>query len=264
MVIPVRDEHDNVEPLTAELDAALNGAAEYEVVFVDDGSVDATLDRLKAMAARDARVRVLRHLQPCGQSTALQTGVLHAHAPVVATLDGDGQNDPADIPRLIAALDHGDLDSTRTLVTGHRVKRRDSLLVRWSSRIANAVRSRLLRDGTPDTGCGVKVFDRALFLSLPYFDHMHRFLPALVRRAGGTVVNVPVNHRPRLRGRSHYGLHNRLWVGIGDLFGVMWLIRRAKRPDVSEVSGGSTVLPTRLAAQRAKAPARPAERRLET
>jgi dolichol-phosphate mannosyltransferase len=235
IVIPVHDEQGNVLDLAAELNGALHERIEYEVLFVDDASTDKTLDRLAALAGRDRRVRVIQHRAPCGQSTAIHTGVRHARARWIATLDGDGQNDPADIPRLLAVLGNGEHDQTRTLVTGHRVERRDSAFVRLSSRIANGVRSRILRDRTPDTGCGLKVFDREMFLALPYFDHMHRFLPALVRRAGGDVVTVPVNHRPRGSGRSHYGLHNRLWTGIVDLFGVMWLARRAKVPDSSEL-----------------------------
>lgn len=233
VVIPVHDEQDNVGPLACDVDAALAGV-EYEVVFVDDASTDATFMRLTELSRNNSRIRVLRHDRRCGQSTALRTGVMHARASLVATLDGDGQNDPDDIPRLIAALEATELDGLRTLVAGHRVKRRDSGLVRLSSRVANAVRSSILRDGTPDTGCGLKVFDRSLFLELPYFDHMHRFMPALVRRAGGRVISVPVNHRPRLTGRSHYGVWNRLWTGIMDLVGVMWLTHRAKVVTVTE------------------------------
>jgi dolichol-phosphate mannosyltransferase len=235
VVIPVHDEQGNVLPLAAELNRALDGHIAYEVIFVDDASADQTLDRLKSLATRDRRVRVIRHRETCGQSTAIHTGVCHARGHWIATLDGDGQNDPADIPRLLAVLRDGRHDPARTLVVGHRVKRRDSALVRLSSRVANGVRARLLRDRTPDTGCGLKVFDRGMFLALPYFDHMHRFLPALVRRAGGDVVIVRVNHRPRRSGRSHYGVHNRLWTGIVDLLGVMWLSRRARLPDLSEL-----------------------------
>ena len=234
VVIPVHDEQDNVGPLTRDLDAALGGVLEYEVIFVDDASTDATFARLMDLSSHNPSVRALRHARRCGQSTALRTGVNHARASVVATLDGDGQNDPADIPRLLAIRETPALDSSRTLVAGHRVKRRDSPVVRLSSRIANFVRSRVLRDGTPDTGCGLKLFDRSLFLELPYFDHMHRFLPALVRRAGGHVISVPVNHRARLTGRSHYGVWNRLWTGIVDLMGVMWLTRRAQVVTVTE------------------------------
>ena len=234
VVIPVHDEQDNVGPLARDVDAALAGVVEYEVIFVDDASTDATFARLVELSCHNPRIRLLRHSRRCGQSTALRTGVTHARASLVATLDGDGQNDPGDIPRLLAALQTSDLDVSHTLVAGHRVKRRDSRLVRLSSRVANVVRSSILRDGTPDTGCGLKVFDRSLFLELPYFDHMHRFVPALVRRAGGRVISVPVNHRPRLTGRSHYGVWNRLWTGIVDLVGVMWLTRRAKIVTVTE------------------------------
>jgi dolichol-phosphate mannosyltransferase len=234
VVVPVHDEQDNVGPLAQDIDAALAGALEYEVVFVDDASTDATFARLTDLSRDNPRIRALRHAQRCGQSTALRTGVTHARASLVATLDGDGQNDPGDIPRLLAILETTALDATRTLVAGQRVKRRDSRLVRLSSRIANVVRASILRDGTPDTGCGLKVFDRSLFVELPYFDHMHRFLPALVRRAGGHVISVPVNHRPRLTGRSHYGVWNRLWTGIVDLIGVVWLTRRAKVVVVTE------------------------------
>jgi dolichol-phosphate mannosyltransferase len=234
VIVPVHDEQENVTPLAEEVDAALAGVLDYEVVFVDDASTDATFARLTDLSRRNPRVRALRHAQRSGQSTALRTGVVHARASMIATLDGDGQNDPGDIPRLLSMLSTTEHDASRTLVTGHRVRRRDSRVVRLSSRVANFVRSRILRDGTPDTGCGLKVFDRSLFLELPYFDHMHRFLPALVRRAGGCVISVPVNHRPRIAGRSHYGVWDRLWTGIVDLLGVMWLTRRAKVVAVTE------------------------------
>jgi dolichol-phosphate mannosyltransferase len=234
VVVPVHDEQDNVGPLAQDIGAALAGVLEYEVVFVDDASTDATFARLTDLSRDNPRIRALRHAQRYGQSTALRTGVTHARASLVATLDGDGQNDPGDIPRLLAILETTELGAARTIVAGQRVKRRDSRLVRLSSRIANVVRASILRDGTPDTGCGLKVFDRSLFLELPYFDHMHRFLPALVRRAGGHVISVPVNHRPRLTGRSHYSVRNRLWTGIVDLMGVVWLTRRAKVVMVTE------------------------------
>jgi dolichol-phosphate mannosyltransferase len=237
VVVPVHNEQDNVLPLAAELRAALDGVIDYEVVFVDDGSTDATRVRLAEAAHADERVRVICHQRSYGQSTALHTGVRHARGAWVATMDGDGQNDPADIPRFIAEWEARQQTMPRlALVAGHRVKRRDSAVVRLSSRIANGVRSRMLRDGTPDTGCGLKLFARETFLLLPYFDHMHRFLPALVRRAGGDVVSGPVNHRPRASGRSHYGVHNRLWTGIVDLIGVMWLARRARVPMISELT----------------------------
>ena len=178
---------------------------------------------------------MLRHLSQCGQSTAVRNGVKAARGAWIATLDGDGQNDPADIPKLLAARDAG--EAAVKCYAGWRVDRRDDALKRMSSKVANAVRSRILRDATPDTGCGIKLFERALFLDLPYFDHMHRYLPALVKRAGYQSLSVPVNHRPRTRGVSKYGMWNRLWVGIVDLRGVGWLIRRAKRTAVEEMGG---------------------------
>ncbi len=230
LVIPVCNEAENILPLIGEIRAALDGTLEYEVIYVDDGSSDETPARL-AEAGRDfPRLRVIRHRESCGQSTAVLTGVRAAGAPWVATLDGDGQNDPADIPKLFAPLQAPDRPADLMLVGGYRRKRRDTWVKRISSRIANRVRAWMLKDATPDTGCGLKVFSREMFLALPYFDHMHRFLPALVQRAGGQVLSVEVNHRHRERGVSKYGTWNRLWVGIVDLFGVMWLQRRSRRP----------------------------------
>ncbi|NKC29453.1 glycosyltransferase [Falsiroseomonas selenitidurans] len=231
IVIPMRNEGPNVLPLIAEIAAAMAGTA-HEVVCVDDGSTDDTAQRLVEAAARHPVV-VLRHRVSCGQSAGVVSGVMAARAAWIATLDGDGQNDPADIPTLWArarAEASGDI-----LVAGHRTKRRDSGVKRVTSRMANAVRARLLGDATPDTGCGLKVFPRALFLDLPRFDHMHRYLPALVLRAGGRVVSEPVNHRPRLRGQSNYGTLDRLAVSIADLLGVIWLQRRWKRPVAERV-----------------------------
>ena len=237
IVVPVRNEQDNVLPLIEEIHAALQGIAakvsEFEVVYVDDGSSDATPARLAEAMARFPRLRVLRHRDSCGQSTALATAVRAARGEWIATLDGDGQNDPADIPKLLAARD-GAADIR--LFAGWRKSRQDTWLKRLSSRIANRVRAGLLGDATPDTGCGLKLFRRATFLELPYFDHMHRFLPALVQRAGGRTLSVEVNHRPRTRGTSNYGLFDRLWVGIVDIVGVKWLQRRAKQPVVSEIA----------------------------
>lgn len=228
VVIPVRNEAPNIAPLVAEIEAALGGIA-HEIVYVDDGSTDGTAAALAAAAA-GAPLRHLRHRTSCGQSAAIVTGVKAARGTWIATLDGDGQNDPADIPRLLArARTEGEAP---LLVAGHRVTRRDSRTKRISSRIANAVRARLLGDATPDTGCGLKVFPRALFLDLPQFDHMHRYLPALVLRQGGRVVSEPVNHRPRREGRSNYGTLDRLAVSLFDLAGVAWLQRRWKRPEV--------------------------------
>ena len=223
VVIPVCNEAENVAPLAGEIVRALGGR-EFEILFVDDGSTDATAAAVQA--CRDGgvpQIRLLRHSFRSGQSAAVHSGVRQARAEWIATLDGDGQNDPADIPALLAA--RGDAQ----LVMGNRVgRRRDTWLRRLQSRVANGVRASLLGDGTPDTGCGIKLMHRETFLALPRFDHMHRFLPALFQRAGAKVVSVPVNHRPRERGVSKYGLLDRLWVGIVDIFGVMWLQRRYK------------------------------------
>jgi dolichol-phosphate mannosyltransferase len=243
VVIPVCNEAENVGPLAREIHAALQRHQPFEIIFVDDGSTDQTVKALED-TRRDGmpQIRVLRHAQRSGQSTAVLTGVRAASAEWVATLDGDGQNDPADIPALIAAVEMAQVQggvqgqAQLRLVMGNRSKtRKDTWLRRLSSRVANGVRARMLSDGTPDTGCGIKLMHRATFLELPHFNHMHRFLPALYQRAGTMVISVPVSHRPRTHGQSKYGLHNRLWVGIVDLFGVRWLIRRAPpRVQVSE------------------------------
>ncbi len=230
VVVPVRDEAENIDTLLAEIHAAL-GARAFEVIYVDDGSGDATPAKLRAAGKLYPTLRVLRHRRSAGQSAGLVTGIRAARGVWIATLDGDGQNDPADIRKLFARALERDAP---TLVAGLRAKRKDTALKRVSSRVANAVRGRLLGDRTPDTGCGLKLFRRETFLRLPAFNHMHRFLPALVQRDGGSVVNVPVNHRPRAGGVSKYGVMNRLWVGIVDLFGVMWLQRRALRPELED------------------------------
>lgn len=227
VVIPACNERDNILPLAREIAAALMGVTSYEVLFVDDGSTDGTADAVRAARRELPRLRLLRHGHRSGQSRALWTGISHARAEWVATLDGDGQNDPADLPSLLAARDRArSQDPAVLLLVGHRVLRRDGWLRRISSSIANQVRGRLLGDEIPDTGCGLKLMHRATFLSLPAFDHMHRFLPALFQRQGARVLSVAVRDRPRTRGSSKYGLHNRLWVGLVDLFGVGWLISR--------------------------------------
>jgi dolichol-phosphate mannosyltransferase len=231
VVIPVRNEADNVVPLIEEIHAALAGRADFEVIYVDDGSTDGTRESLQRAGERFARLRVIRHRHSCGQSTAIATGVRAARHPWIATLDGDCQNDPADIPALLAAVSPGQRKPGLELVIGWRTSRNDSALRKLSSRVANRVRGGLLGDRTPDTGCGLKVFSRERFLGLPFFDHLHRFLPALFLRAGAQVLSVPVRHRARSAGTSKYGVHNRLWVGIVDLFGVMWLNRRMTRPE---------------------------------
>jgi dolichol-phosphate mannosyltransferase len=229
VVIPAHNEAENVGPLVREIVGALGGRGDYEIVVVDDGSTDATGERLAELARTTPCLRSVRHPASRGQSFAIATGVKAARGAWIATLDGDGQNDPADIPKLLALRAGGGAASGPLLVAGYRKKRRDTWLKRVSSRVANAVRGRLLGDRTPDTGCGLKLFEREAFLALPHFDHMHRFLPALFIRAGGRVVSVEVGHRPRQRGRSHYGMLDRLFVGIGDMLGVWWLIRRRER-----------------------------------
>ena len=229
VVIPFFNEIDNAAPLLREVHAALDGQLGYEIVAVDDGSTDGTRERLLTLHDELPTLRIVRHQGNFGQSAAIVSGVLAARSPVIATLDGDGQNDPADIPALHA--EYRRMAQGPTLVAGNRNKRQDSWLKRLSSRIANGVRQGLLRDDCSDTGCGLKLFPREIFLTLPHFDHLHRFLPALFKRAGARINNVPVNHRPRTRGQSKYGVSNRLWVGIVDLFGVMWLQRRPCRPE---------------------------------
>jgi dolichol-phosphate mannosyltransferase len=226
VVVPVCNEAENVEPLAREIDAALNSRS-YEMIFIDDGSTDETAANLARLKSSLPALRVLSHSFRSGQSAAVASGVRAARAPWIATLDGDGQNDPADIPKLIAARD-APVGRGVQLIMGNRTSRKDTPFRRLQSRIANGVRGGLLGDGTPDTGCGIKLFSREVFLDLPRFDHMHRFLPALFQRQGARVISVPVNHRPRMRGTSKYGMFNRLWVGIVDIAGVMWLRRRFK------------------------------------
>jgi dolichol-phosphate mannosyltransferase len=232
VVVPVHNEAPNIPPLIAKISAALAGV-NHEIVYVDDGSSDASPAVLAGLAATLPTLVRVRHRQSCGQSAAVITGVKAARGAFIATLDGDGQNDPADIPAMLdAAITAEANGKLPVLIAGHRVKRNDSDAKRWGSRIANAVRAKLLKDGTPDTGCGLKLFRRAAFLELPHFDHIHRFLPALFIRAGGHVVSVPVRHHAREHGSSHYGTWDRLKVGIVDLFGVAWLQRRWNQPQI--------------------------------
>jgi len=243
IVIPARNEAPNVAPLVAEIRAALDGVADYEIIYVDDGSSDDTAVAVRA-AMTVGRVRLLRHARSCGQSAAVRSGVIAARAPWIATLDADGQNDPADIRKLWELARHTP-SAEKLLLAGYRQKRRDTAIKRVSSRIANRVRGAMLKDRTPDTGCGLKLLRRDLYLALPFFDHNHRFLPALVLRDGGSVQSVPVNHRPRQRGKSNYGTLDRLFVGIVDLFGVMWLQHRAKVPVLLAEEAASDAVPLR-------------------
>jgi glycosyltransferase involved in cell wall biosynthesis len=232
IVIPVRNEAGNIAPLISEVVASLNTGVSFELIYVNDGSSDGTESELTRLMASRPWLRQIKHEISCGQSAAVATGVRHARAPVVVTLDGDGQNDPAFIPALLQKL----ASSPRIgLVAGQRVARRASGFKQLQSRIANGVRQAILRDGTRDTGCGLKVFRRHVFLLLPYFDGLHRFLPALVRREGYEIDYVDVVDRPRGAGKSNYGMWDRLWVGIFDLLGVWWLIRRRRLPQVLEV-----------------------------
>ncbi len=225
VVIAVFNEKENIEPLIAEVESALKPVDSAEIVVVDDGSTDGTSLKLQQISLRHPLLRIVTHKKNYGQSTAVMNGVRHSQFPWVITLDGDGQNDPKDFQKLFAAVNEPLLHAP-LLVAGIRTSRNDTWVKRRSSKIANAFRQKLLGDDCPDSGCGLKLFQRQVFLDLPHFNHLHRFLPALFKRAGGHVINVPVNHRPRTRGASKYGTMNRLWVGIIDLFGVMWLLRR--------------------------------------
>ncbi|WP_425909322.1 glycosyltransferase family 2 protein [Nitrobacter sp. TKz-YC02] len=231
IVVPVRNEADNIAPLIDEISAALDGRWDYEIVYVDDGSADATAQRLATIMAQRKNVRQIRHEKSSGQSAAVRTGVRAARGSIVVTLDGDGQNNPEFLPELIMAIEKG--EGRIGLAAGQRVGRKDTGFKKFQSRVANKVRSRVLSDGTRDTGCGLKAFRREVFLSLPYFDGLHRFLPALVRREGYDITYVDVIDRQRRSGVSNYGFFDRLWIGIIDLAGVWWLIRRKKSTPVA-------------------------------
>lgn len=234
VVIPARNEAENLKVLIAEIVQALPlEFYQFEILVIDDGSSDNTLNTLRTLKNTVPQLVILRHAVSVGQSAGVVSGVRAASYPWIATLDGDGQNDPADIPKMVARLKQEPLTSIPLcMIAGQRVKREDHWIRLFSSKIANGVRSRLLKDSTPDTGCGLKLFRRDIFLSFPAFNHMHRFLPALVYRAGGRSVNQHVHHRPRVQGISNYGISNRLWVGIVDLLGVLWLIARPCQPVV--------------------------------
>jgi dolichol-phosphate mannosyltransferase len=234
VVVPVKNEAGNITPLVAEIAEALGKTLSFEVIYVNDGSTDNTDAELTLLMASRPWLRHIRHQTSCGQSSAVRTGARYARAPVIVTLDGDGQNDPAFIPVLLKAMAAG--APRVALVAGQRTGRKATGFKKFQSRVANKVRSVVLRDTTRDTGCGLKAFRRDVFLALPYFDGLHRFLPALVRREGYDIAYVDVVDRPRLHGISNYGMWDRLWVGILDLFGVWWLVRRKRHvPDVLEV-----------------------------
>jgi glycosyltransferase involved in cell wall biosynthesis len=231
VVVPVFDEEGAAPALAREIAAAFAGR-NFEIVFVDDASRDGTKAALKGLQGEIPQLRVLGHAKNAGQSRALRTGILAARGPVVVTLDGDGQNDPADGPALVDALLAG--PPSLAMVGGERVKRQDSQAKKVASRIGNGVRKRLLKDDANDTGCGLKAFRREAFLRLPYFDHIHRYLPALMRREGYEIAFRPVNHRHRQTGASKYTNLGRLWASLSDLFGVVWLQSRARQPGAVE------------------------------
>lgn len=234
VVIPMFNEEENVEPLITEVQEALQFLDDYETIVVDDCSHDQTYAKLVNLKKQFPKLKILKHKQNSGQSASVITGVKHANYDWIATLDGDGQNDPRDIQKLFQIAQEHLAKNEWVLVAGHRTKRQDNYLKKFSTKIANRVRAWLLKDNCPDSGCGLKVFPKKIFLSIPLFNHVHRFLPALFKRQGLKVINVPVNHRFRLRGQSKYGVWNRLWVGIVDLLGVAWLQRRACTPVVEQ------------------------------
>ena len=233
LVIPVFNEVECISPLLDEIGVCLVAETGYEIIVVDDGSIDGTAAVLQAARQSHPKLRILHHRERYGQSAAITSGVKAASTQWIATLDGDGQNDPADILKLYRVMDESPDDVH--MVAGYRKQRMDGCLKRMTSRIANSVRTAVLHDDSPDSACGLRIFARTTFLNLPHFDHMHRFLPALVQRQGGKVLSVEVSHRKRQRGQSKYGIHNRLWVGIVDLLGVRWLQQRGKQPVVSEI-----------------------------
>lgn len=235
LVIPAKDEQDNIAALLTEAFTVMRDYPGFEVVLVDDGSSDRTLDTARRTAAAlGGNLTTIRHDQSIGQSGALATGIRQARGQLIATMDGDGQNDPADIPALLQKA--STLNQQDFCIAGYRRNRKDTSWKRFQSRLANRVRDALLHDGVPDTGCGLKLIPRATFLKLPWFDHAHRFIPALVKGMGGVIAIVEVNHRPRTAGVSKYNAWNRAWAGIVDMIGVMWLLRRTRVPRIASVA----------------------------
>jgi glycosyltransferase involved in cell wall biosynthesis len=238
IVVPAKNEADNIGALVNEIMAHLSSHYQFEIIYVDDGSTDLTKQKVLAlMSAYPQTVRLIQHAHTAGQSTAIHTGVNHASGELIVTIDADGQNNPADIVKLIQTAENLPKD-VHFCVAGYRKQRKDTAWKRLQSRVANSVRAKLLGDDTPDTGCGLKVIPRSTFLLLPYFDHMHRYLPALIQRIGGNVVVVEVGHRDRLHGESKYGMWGRLFAGLVDMIGVMWLQRRNRLPIVKELFPG--------------------------
>ena len=234
IVIPAKNEAENIRGLLDGIVAALKDGPPFEIIVVDDGSTDATADAVRAAGAADPRIRLLRHPRSAGQSAAVHSGVRVATGRIVCTLDGDGQNPPEELPKLAAPLLDPAASDRLALVAGQRVGRQDTWSRKTASKLANRIRAWALEDGTRDTGCGLKAFRREVFLTLPYFDHMHRYLPALFKRDGWEVALVDVSHRPRGGGRSNYTNLQRALVGGTDLRGGMWLIRRRKKTEPAE------------------------------
>jgi len=232
IVIPAHNEADNIGTLIREI-KQLNLEQPYEIIIVDDASSDDTYANVVKLKTDIPELRVIQHEGTYGQSAAVATGIAHAVGELIVTMDGDGQNNPADIPKLVSAILDSENKNLR-MVAGFRKKRNDSEWRILSSKIANSVRSFFLQDQTPDTGCGLKIFYRAAFIKLPFFDHMHRFLPALIQMQGGDVISIEVSHRARMHGISNYGTLNRLWVGIIDILGVSWLRLRSKKVRISK------------------------------
>lgn len=228
VVVPMMNEAENAASLIAEIEAAAAFCPIHDIVIVDDGSDDKTADVIRGLKAKNSRIRLIRHSVRSGQSTALRTGMRKAIGPLVVMMDGDGQNNPADIPLLYQKFMEEPLAPMR-MAAGQRLRRQDSLLKKFTSRTGNKIRAALLRDGVRDTGCSLKLFRRDDYLALPFFNHMHRFLPALFAREYGSIALVDVGHRPRAAGISKYGFWDRLWAGIFDVVGVMWLQRRAPK-----------------------------------
>jgi len=235
VVVPIYNEAENIRPLVNEIMMVLADQVAYEIIYVDDGSTDTSWEQLQAMSGDIKYLRAIRHRRSYGQSIALLTGVKIARAQWIVTLDGDGQNDPADILHLLAMLQAPNgCPPHLQLIAGVRHQRQDKWLKRMASRWANAIRRYFLKDEAMDTGCSLKLFAKQTFLALPHFNHMHRFLHALFLRHGGTIVSVAVNHRPRQYGQSKYGFFDRLGMGIIDLLGVMWLQHRHCRAEMRE------------------------------